>query len=244
MPSKPETAPYDLIASSDQSIANTLQYTRSLSHTIFWAPSTGSALYTNITAAAQAATEVCAPATLKSGDKVDKISMACTADWRNGVKERVGQADDKSVLAAAAALEVMQGVLWGMPKDEQPKETNMPEYPNNTPKPTTLQSAAKPEEPKQTQKPQDPEQTPKPADPTPTAKPEDPKQTTNAEPQPSQTTTQEQPQSSQPSGTGSVSASPTTSGDAQPSVAGGSASRAKFGWMVVVSAFFCAALMV
>jgi outer membrane biosynthesis protein TonB len=249
MPSSPSTAPYDLIASSDQSISNTLQYTRSLSHTVFWASFAGPTLYASITAAAIAATQVCAPDTLKTGDKEDKVSMACLADWRSKGPERRGQEDDKSVLAAAAALEAVQGVLWGMPKGEAPKPTNKPEDPKQTvkpegPKQTKKPEESKPQDPKQTQKPQDPKQTSKPEDPRQTSNPEDPKQMTKAMPQPTQINTLEQPRSSQTSGTSEVSPSVTTSGEAKPSETAGSASRTRFGWLVAVSAGICAALIV
>jgi outer membrane biosynthesis protein TonB len=240
MPSNPSTAPYDLIASSDQSISNTLQYARSLSHTVFWAPFAGPTLYANITAAALAATQVCAPATLKTGDKEDKVSMACLADWRRKGPERWGQEDDKSVLAAAAALEVVQGVLWGMPKGMAPKQTTKPEDPKQTKKPEDPES----QDPKQTQKPADPMQTSKPEDPRQTPNSEVPKQTTSAEPQLTQTSTLEQPQLSQTSGTSEASSSATTSGEANPSETAGSASRTRFGWLVAASTLFCAAMMV
>lgn len=238
MPSKPETAPYDLIASSDQSISNTLQYTRSLSHTVFWVQSTSSSLYANITAAAIAATSACDPTTLKTGEKEDKIKMACLADWRPKGPARKGQTDDQSVLAAAAALEVVQGVLWGIPKKSAPQES----------KPQTTQAS----KPKTTADP-NPTAVPKPEDSKPTTKPEQLKSETKKPEVPSPTgapkttllpSTTNTSQLTQ-TATSIDIPSPTNPGPAQPSVNyEGGATRARFGWVVGVGAVVCVGLMV
>lgn len=252
MPSTPDTAPYDLIASSDQSISNTLQYARSLSHTVFWAKFAGPKLYPNITAAAIAVTEVCSPTILKTEGKENEISMACLADWRTKGPERMGQGDDKSVLAAAAALEIVQGVLWGLPEGQKPQETKKIETSKETGKSQYAKQTGKAEEPKQTAKSEDPKPTANPEDPKQSAKPGNMAQTTQAEPQPTTTAERSQSspppssqlQSSQTSGK-SETPSPTSSGEAKPSGdAGGLGSRTRAGWFVGMSAVLCASLMV
>lgn len=255
MPSKPETAPYDLIKSSDQSISNTVQYARSLSHTTHLAPFTSDTLMPNITNAAKAASGVCGNHTMKTEKKESEIKMACTADWRGEGPKRLHKEDDMTVTSAAAALEVVQGLLWAMPKDKEGGYQGEPK-PSQTTKKEEPKQTKKPEEPKKTDKPEDPKQTAKPEDPKQTAKPEDPKQTTMPEPQPtttkqgetqpSQTTTEGEAQPSQTSTDAAAPPpSPTTSASATPSgESAGSEMRARFGWIVGISAVLCATLMV
>ncbi|KAF2796930.1 glycoside hydrolase family 76 protein [Melanomma pulvis-pyrius CBS 109.77] len=247
MPSKPETAPYDLIKSSDQSISNTVQYARSLSHTTHLAPFTSDTLMPNITNAAKAASGVCGQHTMKTEKKESKIKMACTADWRGEGPKRLHKEDDLTVTSAAAALEVVQGLLWAMPKDKEggyqgepkPSQTTKKDEPKETKKPEDPKETKKPEEPKKTDRPDDPKQTAKPENPKQTTKPEDSKQTTKPGPQPT-TTNQGETQPSQsttegearPSQTSTDAAapplSPTTSASATPSgESGGSETRAR-----------------
>ncbi|KAF2713749.1 glycoside hydrolase family 76 protein, partial [Pleomassaria siparia CBS 279.74] len=237
MPSKPETAPYELISSSNLNIANALQYAHSIAHTVHLAPFTSDRLYPGVSAAAEAAAKVCGPKTFETDGNKSEIKMACKADWRPDGPVRDHKDDDGTSVSTAAALEIIQGLLWKMQDGEQgggyhnqPKATsskNGYQGPKETKKPEDPKDTKKPEDAKQTT----PSQDPKPEDPRQTSQPS-PNNTTSAAPEAIQTSVQAQP----PPGTPQTPTTTTTTSDAIPGPMSSdefsAASRAGFGWIV------------
>lgn len=113
-----------------------MQYTRSLSRAVTFAPSLSSTVSPLLDASAKSAQSFCGMANSQGGnsDKVFRFTAYCSGSW--GVSNGP---DDGSVVATGAALEAVQGLLWTT-GGAQTQNPNSSSTQGGMPSPTTAAS--------------------------------------------------------------------------------------------------------